>query len=597
MARTPIIIVCLILGVLAACSGESITSPPAPDAPAPSDTLDVALDAVDPDVPALDRTLPDDVGLDVPADQVVPLDAPADVNTLDATDVTDTGCAMGSTRCGDTCVDLATSVTNCGACGTNCRALPGVDVDRVSCVRGACVFDGVCLAGRGDCDGMLATGCEADLSTATNCGRCGIACSGSTPICAMMPGDGGGVRTCTSGCTAMTPTRCGMACVDTASDLMHCGGCGQTCVAPAGGRASCALGVCTLSCSTGMHQCDGRCVANDDPNTCGSRCTPCPSGPVGSSPVCTSGACDFVCGTGLHRCGTSCISTMSTSGCGTSCSPCPTAANADPTCDGMRCGFRCRDGFADCDRDPSNGCEASLVSPATCNRCDNRCMPPVNATATCDGTSCGFTCNTGFHRCGASCLSNMSPAACGSSCSPCSAPDHATGTCDGTRCDFVCDAGFTRCGSICLDTRGDVNNCGTCGRRCGSANTTAICSGGTCSHGACYTGYDDCNSDPADGCETNLWSNATCGACGRACGSGYSCLRGTCVANGSVCGRAYFTVDCPFTFYVCTQHSTCPSGSGGICTCDFGYRSITCAGTPCSGRECPGPDFWCQPVP
>lgn len=518
--------------------------------------------------------------------------------TADVTIATDTGCATGSTRCGDTCVDLTNNIANCGTCGMNCRNLAGVDIDRVTCARGACVLDGACLAGRGDCNGSATDGCETDLTRPVSCGVCGHACSGSTPACSMVMGDGGSTtRACTSGCTPMTPTRCGGTCVDTASDIMHCGGCGQACLAPVGGRAACSAGVCALSCSAGMHLCDSRCVADDDPNTCGSRCAPCPSGPVGSSPVCLSRVCDFVCDTGLHRCGGACISTTSPSGCGTSCSPCPTAANADPTCDGMRCSFRCRAGFADCDRDPSNGCEADLTNPTTCNRCDNRCTPPSNATATCDGTSCGFTCASGFHRCGTSCLSNTSPAACGSSCSPCSVPDHATATCDGRVCDFTCDTGFTRCGSICLDTRSDVYNCGACGRRCLSYATVAACSDGRCTHGSCTSGSAECNGDLSDGCEASIWADSSCGSCGLACGAGRSCLRGTCVPTSSVCGsNSFFTVTCPAVFDSCVMNSTCVPFTRN-CNCNAGYQAVNCSGVPCTSTTCTGPNYWCQPVP
>jgi hypothetical protein len=58
----------------------------------------------------------------------------------------------------------------CGSCATLCR--PGV-----ACAGGACTG---CLPNMGDCDGLAANGCEADLRyDAFNCGACGRACSGS----------------------------------------------------------------------------------------------------------------------------------------------------------------------------------------------------------------------------------------------------------------------------------------------------------------------------------------------------------------------------------------------------------------------------------
>lgn len=642
MARLALIIAFLVFGTLVGCgNAASVTAPPAPDASAP----DTTMDTVDLDVPAgPDRPLPDDtLGLDVPADQVVPTDVAADLNIGDVAE--GSVCAAGFTRCGDACIDTSNTVTNCGACGTNCRALQGVDIDRVTCARGVCVLDSACLAGRGDCDGVAATGCEADLTAATNCGRCGAVCSGTTPICAMQSS---ATRACSNGCTSTTPTRCGSSCVDTQNDLMHCGGCGQACVAPVGGRATCTGGVCNTACSMGQHACDGRCVPDNDPNTCGSRCMPCPSGPVGSSIVCTSGACDFVCGAGLHRCGSACIATSSVMACGTSCSPCPTAANADPTCDGVSCGFRCRAGFGDCDRDPSNGCETDLgTNVANCGRCDNRCVPGANASATCIGGTCGNRCNAGFgdcnmspadgceasftsvatcggcatrcsppsnatpvcgttgcdfacaggfHRCGSVCASNMSPTTCGTSCSPCTPPSHATATCDGTSCDFTCDAGYTRCGSACVDTRSDAANCGACGRACSFSHAAGACVAGSCALGACTTGYGNCDGDASNGCERNLWTDSSCGSCASSCSAGYtSCLGGTCLLVSRTCGSSFFNVPCGAGY--CAQNSTC-GADRYHCICNPGTQAVRCDGVPCPiAGDCNGYNWWCQPVP
>jgi hypothetical protein len=54
-------------------------------------------------------------------------------------------------------------------------------------VAGADVTDVVvscqCSPGRANCDAVAANGCEDDLSTASHCGACGNACSGTTPRC------------------------------------------------------------------------------------------------------------------------------------------------------------------------------------------------------------------------------------------------------------------------------------------------------------------------------------------------------------------------------------------------------------------------------
>lgn len=119
--------------------------------------------------------------------------------------------------------------------------------------------------------------------------------------------------------------------------------------------------------------------------------------------------------------------------CGSSsCTPCVPPANATSTCDGGACGFKCLSGFRFC----SGACAA--------------CNTPANATATCNGASCGFACDTGYHACSTQCLSNTSPASCGTSCTPCpAAPANATATCTAGTCGWRCNPGFFTCGAAC----------------------------------------------------------------------------------------------------------------------------------------------------
>lgn len=51
-------------------------------------------------------------------------------------------------------------------------------------------------------------------------------------------------------------------------------------------------------------------------------------------------------------------------------------------------------------------------------------------------------CDNGYNLCGSSCVKN-SVQSCGASCSECTAPANATAKCDGTSCGFTCAAGFT----------------------------------------------------------------------------------------------------------------------------------------------------------
>jgi hypothetical protein len=51
--------------------------------------------------------------------------------------------------------------------------------------------------------------------------------------------------------------------------------------------------------------------------------------------------------------------------------------------------------------------------------CDT-CTPPANGSATCNGTSCVYACDTGFHLCGMACFPDDSPGTnCTSACIMC----------------------------------------------------------------------------------------------------------------------------------------------------------------------------------
>src|SRR6185436_19623072 len=64
----------------------------------------------------------------------------------------------------------------------------------------------------------------------------------------------------------------------------------------------------------------------------------------------------------------------------------------------------------------------------------------------------------------------------------------------------------------------DPNNCGMCGMACGAVNSTAKCVAGACMPGQCLPGWGDCNQNLADGCEATLRVEPkNCTACGMAC--------------------------------------------------------------------------------
>src|SRR4029079_3573438 len=89
--------------------------------------------------------------------------------------------------------------------------------------------------------------------------------------------------------------------------------------------------------------------------------------------------------------------------------------------------------------------------------------------ATCDGTSCGIACTSGFHNCGGLCVSNNSVQTCRTSCTGCPVPAIGSATCDGPACGVsiptfnlnVSPAGVAGAtGTVTVSPTG--TSCGTC---------------------------------------------------------------------------------------------------------------------------------------
>ncbi len=187
-------------------------------------------------------------------------------------------------------------------------------------------------------------------SDPANCGRAGNVCTAG--------------QACVNGvCTCAPRTLCGAACVDLQNDMAHCGRCGNACpsASPGNGAVTCQSGRCALTCPNGRGDCDG-----DLTNGCETDLT-----------------------TSTIHCG--------------ACGRAVTVANGMPACRmGVAAVMGCNMGFADCDANPTNGCEATLATDSNnCGRCGNRCAgSSANTMSTCAMGSCsGQVCAAGFRDC------------------------------------------------------------------------------------------------------------------------------------------------------------------------------------------------------
>ncbi len=234
------------------------------------------------------------------------------------------------------------------------------------------------------------------------------------------------------------------------------------------------------TCPTGQADCDGGCVdLQYDPANCGGCGVAC-----GSDEWCIDGACTAECtGSRPTQCGADCVDTATNAA---HCGGCDMACGASGFCMGGECMVSCGE-FADL-------CMGECIDYRTdvdnCGSCGNACPSPPNASGTCDEGACGFVCDAGWEDCngviedGCEVAVADDPDNCGACDNVCPTPDHAMRTCEASACGFVCDMG-----------------------------------------------WEDCNMDPADGCEADLTSPATCGSCDNVCMAGETCVDGMCSAD------------------------------------------------------------------
>jgi hypothetical protein len=444
-----------------------------------------------------------------------------------------TSCPMGQTECGGQCVNTQTDRGNCGMCGTACAAGQVCNAGRceLSCAAGqtACGMPPACVntqndrANCGACGtscpagqvcsmGMCATSCGAGLTDCmgscrdtqtdrANCGACGTSCP-SGQVCV--------AGSCRTSCP-MGQTECGGLCVNTQTDRLNCGACGTSC--PSG--QVCSMGTCQTSCPMGQTECGGLCInTQSDRANCGACGASCPSGQV-----CSMGMCATSCGAGLTNCSGSCRDAQTDRA---NCGACGNACASGQVCVGGMCQTSCPMGQTEC----GGLCVNTQTDRGNCGMCGTTCA----AGQVCNAGRCELSCAAGQTVCGtpAECVNTQSDRAhcgmCGNACG-------AGLVCSMGTCVPSCRAGQTNCMGSCTSTVTDPNNCGACGVECGPyANAIASCGASACIM-TCNANFADCNSNRADGCESDLQTNAAhCGRCGNACN--FANATGTCTAGG-----------------------------------------------------------------
>ncbi len=136
----------------------------------------------------------------------------ADCNVNKRTD----GCEINTTN----------NASNCGGCDTVCPTR--TNAAATPCVSSTCTI-GTCNTGFGNCDGNATNGCEADLTTTSNCVTCGNACARPNTPGVCVAGVGCGITVCDAGfgnCNMNNDDGCE---ANLHTDEANCGTCGTVC--------------------------------------------------------------------------------------------------------------------------------------------------------------------------------------------------------------------------------------------------------------------------------------------------------------------------------------------------------------------------------
>lgn len=141
---------------------------------------------------------------------------------------------------------------------------------------------------------------------------------------------------------------------------------------------------------------------------------------------------------------------------------------------------------------------------------------------------------------------------------------------DETHADSGCAAGFDDCdgdqANGCeTDVSTSAEHCGGCNLPCASSVWDVACVDGECQLTSCPDGLDDCNGLVDDGCETSTAKSVEhCGQCNAACPEGFECLSGVCS---------------------CDKNADCNYGDGGLCMNRGDYRICRCSSGDCEPGE------------
>ena len=196
--------------------------------------------------------------------------------------------------------------------------------------------------------------------------------SGMTGSSSGMTASSSGAGTGGSGPCGAGMASCSGTCVDTSSDPANCGMCGNHCPSGPNSTASCAGGLCGLTCTNPFADCD-------------------------SNPA---NGCEVNLNNGVIQSGGS---VNSCGACSVNCAAQPGGSNSSAVCNAGNCAINCTDAanFLNCDGLDANGCEQAINVPTHCGTCINNCITSIGAASaiclanhTCSSNPTNVNCGT-----------------------------------------------------------------------------------------------------------------------------------------------------------------------------------------------------------
>jgi hypothetical protein len=137
----------------------------------------------------------------------------------------------------------------------------------------------------------------------------------------------------------------------------------------------------------------------------------------------------------------------------------------------------------------------------------------------------------------------------------------------------VCGADVADCNKDprdgCETSIDSVLNCGRCGNSCQAANASSACVNRQCAPLTCTAGFDDCNLNRVDGCETALTDDLHCGTCEHKC-----------ISPTPFCGLVG-------TARTCSNPAQALVDQRLELACGPDTASETCSSLPTAGAACP----------